>query len=63
MIDQLKEQIEQLAKSTQQAKANAHSEIEKLTDPKQKAFFLDILARAEKGEFNAESFINESLKF
>ena len=63
MIDQLKEQIEQLAKSTQQAKAKAHAEIEKLTDPKQKAFFLDILARAEKGEFNVETFLNEAKKF
>lgn len=55
--------IKVLAESQQQLLANALAEIDKLTDPVQKAYFTDVLAQAEKGNFNAESFINDAKKF
>ena len=55
--------VKVLAESQQQLLANARAEIDKLTDPAQKAYFADVLAQAEKGNFNAESFINDAKKF
>lgn len=63
MIGSIENIVKALSESQQQILANARAEINKLTDAKQKAFFQDILARAEKGEFNVETFLNEAKKF
>ena len=55
--------VKVLAESQQQLLANARAEIDKLTDPAQKAYFSDVLSQAEKGNFNIESFLNEAKKF
>lgn len=63
MIGEIENIVKVLAESQQQLLTNAHAEIDKLSDPAQKAYFADVLAQAKKGNFNAESFINEAQKF
>jgi len=63
MIEAFENIVKQLAESKQQLLANAHEEIEKLSNPVQKAYFADVLAQAQKGNFSAESFINDAKKF
>lgn len=63
MIGAIENIAKVIAESQQQVLANARAEIDKLTDPVQKAYFADVLAQAEKGNFNVDSFINEAKKF
>ena len=63
MIGAIENIVKVLAESQQQLLANARAEIDKLTDPAQKAYFAGVLDQAQKGNFNADSFINDAKKF
>ncbi len=56
LIDQLTAQLSQTQKLMKQSLDTACQSIEVLEDPKHKAFFTDVMDRAQRGEITMEQF-------